>query len=74
MGGKDDLVLELNKRALKKLNCHKQLSIIPGATHLFEERGALEQVATLATKWFTHHLFSRSRKQFQEGASSQEQF
>lgn len=62
VGEKDDLVLELNKRALKKLNCLKQLSIIPSATHLFEERGALEQVANLATKWFSNHLFSRSRR------------
>jgi len=63
VGGNDDVVIELNKQAFAKLNCIKELSIIPGATHLFEERGALEQVAGLATAWFSKYLVgSRSSR------------
>lgn len=56
VGGNDEPVIELNKAALKKLPHEKHLEIIPGATHLFEEPGALNQVANLARKWFTTHL------------------
>jgi putative phosphoribosyl transferase len=60
VGGGDFPVIGLNKQALAKLSAEqKQLVIIPGATHLFEEPGALEQVARLAAEWFTQHL-SRS--------------
>lgn len=52
VGGNDDAVLELNRQAYKKLRCVKQLRIIPGATHLFEEEGALEQAADYAAQWF----------------------
>ena len=56
VGGADCEVLELNQQALAHLRCEKSLAIVPGATHLFEEAGALEQVAQLASSWFTAHL------------------
>ena len=56
VGGLDDVVIELNRAALAQLRVEKQLVIVPGATHLFEEPGALEQVAELAHDWFTRHL------------------
>jgi putative phosphoribosyl transferase len=56
VGGADEFVLELNRRALELLQTEKQLVIIPGATHLFEEPGALEQVARLAADWFLRYL------------------
>jgi len=52
VGGEDRVVLEINRDALKRLRCEKVLRVIPGATHLFEEPGALEQVADLAAEWF----------------------
>ncbi|HEY7305817.1 MAG TPA: dienelactone hydrolase family protein [Bryobacteraceae bacterium] len=59
VGGDDHAVLELNKQALGALQCEKKLEIVPGATHLFEEPGSLEQVAGLASAWFEHY-FSQS--------------
>ena len=56
VGGADELVLDLNRRALAELAGIKQLAVIPGATHLFEEPGALDQVAVLASGWFRRHL------------------
>jgi dienelactone hydrolase len=56
VGGEDDVVIALNQRALQALGGIKHLVIIPGATHLFEEPGALEQVATLASEWFVRYL------------------
>jgi putative phosphoribosyl transferase len=56
VGGDDEPVVELNRRALDQLRCKKQLKIIPGATHLFSEAGALEHVAQLASQWFKLHL------------------
>ena len=56
VGGDDHAVIGLNKEAGARLRCRCELKIIPGATHLFEEPGALEQVADLAAGWFTHHL------------------
>ena len=56
VGGNDDGVVELNEQAFEHLHCEKQLAIVPGATHLFEERGTLEQVAELAAAWFSRHL------------------
>jgi putative phosphoribosyl transferase len=56
VGGADELVLELNRSALEQLRTEKQLVVVPGATHLFEEPGALEQVARLAQDWFLRHL------------------
>lgn len=57
VGGDDQPVIEMNERALMRLGSHaKRLEIVPGASHLFEEPGALEEVARLATDWFTHHM------------------
>lgn len=58
VGGADHGVIELNEEAHRQLRCDKRLAIVPGATHLFEEHGALEQVAELAASWFTTHLAS----------------
>jgi pimeloyl-ACP methyl ester carboxylesterase len=59
VGGLDDIVIELNKRVLQQLQCEKELSIIPGATHLFEEQGTLESVAEIAANWFKKHLVKK---------------
>lgn len=56
VGGHDEQVLELNREAFARLHCPKQLRVIPLATHLFEEPGALQQVATVASEWFTSYL------------------
>ena len=56
VGGRDDVVIELNKQAYARLGTPKDLQIVPGATHLFEEPGALEQVSSLAKEWFERHL------------------
>jgi putative phosphoribosyl transferase len=56
VGGNDDIVIELNEMARDRMRCEVKLEIIPGATHLFEEPGALEQVAKLASAWFSLHL------------------
>lgn len=56
VGGDDTVVIELNRDAYEKLNCEKKLKIIPGATHLFEEPGTLEEVTRSATQWFLKHL------------------
>lgn len=64
VGGEDDLVIRLNEQVLSRLDCPKQLVVIPGATHLFPEPGALEQVAGHAGEWFQRHL--------PEGAAAQD--
>lgn len=56
VGGNDFVVIDLNQQAFNLLNCEKKLEIVPGATHLFEEHGALEEVARLASSWFQKHL------------------
>ncbi len=56
VGGADEEVITLNEQAYAHLQCEKRLEIVPGATHLFEERGTLEQVADLAATWFNTHL------------------
>jgi predicted phosphoribosyltransferase/dienelactone hydrolase len=56
VGGEDRVVLELNRDALSLLECEAHLEIVPGATHLFEEPGALDHVARLAVAWFTQKL------------------
>jgi len=55
VGGADTQVLELNRRAQARMRCETRLEIVPGATHLFEEPGALERVAELAVVWFADH-------------------
>lgn len=55
-GGHDFDVLDLNRRAYERLTAVKSLEVIPGATHLFEEAGALPKAADLAAAWFLHHL------------------
>ena len=60
VGGEDEVVIELNENALAKLTCEKELKIVPGATHLFEEPGTLEQVAQLASHWFKKKLQPRA--------------
>jgi len=59
VGGLDEPVIRMNEEALARLRCEKQLQIVPGATHLFEEHGALEEVARLAGEWFGRHLQAR---------------
>ncbi|MDF6062549.1 phosphoribosyltransferase family protein [Streptomyces sp. NPDC053741] len=56
VGGDDTTVIDLNRQAQAALHCENRLEIVPGATHLFEEPGALERVADLARDWFTAHL------------------
>lgn len=56
VGEFDDVVIKLNRKAFDRLNCEKQMEIIPGATHLFEEPGTLEKVAEIAAAWFANHL------------------
>ena len=56
VGGNDDIVIELNEMARDQMRCEAKLVIVPGATHLFEEQGALEQVAKFASDWFVRHL------------------
>jgi pimeloyl-ACP methyl ester carboxylesterase len=56
VGGHDEPVIELNREAMRQMYAHVELEIVPGATHLFEEPGTLEQVANLAAGWFTRYL------------------
>lgn len=56
VGGDDVGVIELNQAAYEQIPAHKELSIVPGATHLFEEPGKLEEVASLAAAWFKRYL------------------
>jgi dienelactone hydrolase len=55
VGGHDDTVIGLNEQARRRMRCEVKVEIVPGATHLFEESGALERVAQLAADWFLHH-------------------
>lgn len=56
VGERDTDVLALNRKAALLLRCRHELTVVPAATHLFEETGALEQVASLAAGWFTGHV------------------
>lgn len=56
VGGFDDVVIDLNKQAYTRMNCEKRLTIVPGATHLFEEPGTLEEVAREAAVWFDYYF------------------
>jgi putative phosphoribosyl transferase len=60
VGGEDYSVIELNEKALNELRCEKKLEIVPGATHLFEQSGTLEQVAGLAGNWFENYIMKQS--------------
>jgi putative phosphoribosyl transferase len=60
VGGNDDIVIELNELARDQMRCEVKLEIVPGATHLFEEPGALEKVAKLASDWFVSHIGGKS--------------
>jgi len=62
VGGHDEPVIELNEIALGRMRGHATLTIVPGATHLFEEPGALERVAELTADWFTRHLAADGRR------------
>lgn len=70
VGGDDDAVIDLNRQAFARLRCLKEMVIIPHATHLFPEPGALEEVARLATQWFIRFLRapSASRRREAPGA------
>jgi putative phosphoribosyl transferase len=61
VGGADQEVLELNRKAMRRMTGEVQLEVVPAATHLFHEPGALETVAELAGDWFTRHLKGRDR-------------
>lgn len=56
VGGDDEIVVELNREAFVRLQCDRQIEIVPGATHLFPEPGALDEVASLARGWFQRYL------------------
>jgi dienelactone hydrolase len=60
VGGWDEPVIALNHEAFAKLTCNKDFRIVPGATHLFEEPGKLEQVAHLSADWFAQHMGGES--------------
>jgi putative phosphoribosyl transferase len=60
VGGADDVVIRLNEEALRRIPVEARVEIVPGATHLFEEPGALERVAELAREWFERHLRMRT--------------
>jgi pimeloyl-ACP methyl ester carboxylesterase len=56
VGGRDEPVIEMNRDAMRRMHAHVELRIVPGASHLFEERGALEEVSRLATEWCGRYL------------------
>jgi putative phosphoribosyl transferase len=62
VGSEDRDVLALNQESLARVTCEKRLAVIPGATHLFEEQGALDDVAQLAAYWFKSHLISSGKR------------
>jgi putative phosphoribosyl transferase len=62
VGGNDLPVIALNEKAFDQLRCEKRMEILPGASHLFEEPGKLEQVAELASNWFRIHMRSRLQR------------
>ena len=68
VGGRDEVVIQVNRKAFAQLACHKELKIIPGATHLFEEPGALEEVARQASDWFRRELQATESQQEESNA------
>jgi putative phosphoribosyl transferase len=69
VGEHDPQVIELNRQAMRRLPSEARLEIIPGASHLFEEPGTLDQVARLATEWFSQHLRPAPRANRHEGGN-----
>ena len=61
VGGEDRVVIDLNEQARAQMKCECKIDIVPGATHLFEEPGALEEVAKLASDWFVKHVGTRTK-------------
>jgi dienelactone hydrolase len=61
VGAYDEPVIELNREAMRQMHAHVELEIVPGATHLFEEPGTLDQVAGLAARWFARYLRAGGR-------------
>ena len=70
VGGLDDIVIDLNREAYGKLRVEKHLAIVPGATHLFEEPGTLQEVARLAADWFKTHLGNAAFKKARQAKIS----
>jgi dienelactone hydrolase len=68
VGGNDETVLALNRKAMAEMRCVNQLHVVPGATHLFEEPGALEQVVKVSAEWFSRHFEERSSRPKQRAA------
>ena len=62
VGGNDTPVIQMNRDAAARMRCERRIEIVPGATHLFEEKGALEHVARLALRWFEEHLPTTSAR------------
>jgi putative phosphoribosyl transferase len=60
VGGNDEPVIELNRQAMREMRAPVRLAVVPGATHLFEEPGTLDQVAELAAAWFGRYLVPRA--------------
>lgn len=69
VGGADTAVLELNRQARRQMRCESELAVVSGATHLFEEPGALDRVARLTVDWFTRHLHEGSPAADGQGAT-----
>ena len=68
VGGRDLPVIDMNQDALRQLRSEARLEIVPGATHLFEEPGTLDQVADLARDWFLRHLIPNTRPERRDAA------
>jgi putative phosphoribosyl transferase len=61
VGAEDNVVIDLNEQARARMRCEVRLEIVPGATHLFEEPGALDQVAKLTAEWFVHRTLAKGK-------------
>ena len=68
VGSRDPAVLDFNRQAQARLSCPNRLTVVKGATHLFEEPGTLAEVAILATDWFVEHLLTAERHDVPEEA------
>jgi putative phosphoribosyl transferase len=72
VGGHDEPVIELNEEAKRRMNTTVRLEIVPGATHLFEEPGTLEQVEALAIDWFRQYLHPGAGDEMLDGLAPEE--